>query len=159
MVILFDDTLPAMVAAFLARIKVRLFTRQDSCFHWNYAPRWVFLDCLNALLATRVIAVSEDTRTFTTEKEHVAASKVGMVHHGIPPGPFTFINENVKERLRERFGLHNSFPVIGTVARFIEWERVSPHCRGGRGHRARAIRMPSFFSAGRAPNERRSKRG
>ena len=119
---LFDDTLPAMVAAFLARIKVRLFTRQDSCFHWNYAPRWVFLDRLNALLATRVIAVSEDTRTFTTEKEHLAASKVGMVHHGIPPGPFTTINENVKERLRERFGLHNSFPVIGTVARFIEWK-------------------------------------
>lgn len=119
---LFDDTLPAMVAAFFARIKVRLFTRQDSCFHWNYAPRWVFLDRLNALLATRVIAVSEDTRTFTTEKEHVAASKVGMVHHGIPPEPFTTINENVKEKLRERFGLHNSFPVIGTVARFIEWK-------------------------------------
>jgi glycosyltransferase involved in cell wall biosynthesis len=119
---LFDDTLPGMVAAWLARIKVRLFTRQDSCFHWNYAPRWVFLDRLTARLATRVIAVSEDTRMFTTEKEHVPPSKVGLVHHGIPTERFTTTNEAACDRLRARFGLHDAYPVIGTVARFIEWK-------------------------------------
>lgn len=119
---LFDDTLPGMVAAWLARIKVRLLTRQDSCFHWNYAPRWVFLDRLNARLATRIIAVSEDTRTFIMGKEQVPAAKVGMVHHGIPPERFTALNEAARERLRSRFGLHDSYPVIGTVARFIEWK-------------------------------------
>ncbi|MCB0768782.1 MAG: glycosyltransferase family 4 protein [Flavobacteriales bacterium] len=119
---LFDDTLPGMVAAWLARIKVRLFTRQDSCFHWNYAPRWVFLDRLAARLATRIIAVSEDTRTFTTEMEQVPRTKVGLVHHGIPTERFTTRNEATCDRLRARFGLHDAYPVIGTVARFIEWK-------------------------------------
>lgn len=119
---LFDDTLPGMVAAWLARIKVRLFTRQDSCYHWNYAPRWVFLDRLNAWLATRIIAVSEDTRTFTTQKEHVPAAKVGMVHHGIPTERFSALNEVALERLRMCFSLHEAYPVVGTVARFIEWK-------------------------------------
>jgi len=119
---LFDDTLPAMIAAWFARIKGRIYTRQDTGFHLNYAPKWVFLDRLNARLATLAVAVSEDARSIMLEKEHAPRGKVAMVHHGIPTQRYTVQNSDAEQRLRERFQLDGAFPVIGTLARFIEWK-------------------------------------
>lgn len=119
---LFDDSLPGMIAAWCARIKVRLITRQDSFFHWNYAREWMVMDRLIARLATRIIAVSEETREFVKDKERVPVRKVGLVHHGVPPKRFVEEDKEGRERLRDRFGLENAYPVVGTVARFIEWK-------------------------------------
>ena len=119
---LFDDTLPAMVSAWAARIKARTYTRQDSGFHWNYAPRWVFLDRAIARFAHRVIACSGDVRSHMTEKERVDPGRISLVHHGIPPARYTSTDHATMERLRTRFGLAGKGPVLGTLARFIEWK-------------------------------------
>lgn len=119
---LFDDSLPGTVAAWCARIKGRLITRQDAFFHWNYARQWMVMDRLISKLATRIIAVSEETRAFVFEHENVSADKVGMVHHGVPPDRFVEADKDGEARLRARFGLEGRFPVVGTVARFIEWK-------------------------------------
>jgi glycosyltransferase involved in cell wall biosynthesis len=119
---LFDDSLPGLLAAWLAGIKVRVITRQDTGFHWYHAPRWVFLDRWNARLATHVIAISGECRRFLTDKEGVPAEKVTLVHNGIPPVPHTRQTADMREALRQRFGIGTRRPVIGTVARFIEWK-------------------------------------
>lgn len=119
---LFDDTLPAMLAAWAARIKGRMYTRQDTGFHLFYAPKWVFLDRLVLRAATLAVAVSEDARSLMLEQEHADPSKVAMVHHGIPVERYTVQDTAVQQRLRIRFGLSGAFPVIGTLARFIEWK-------------------------------------
>lgn len=119
---LFDDTLPAMIAAWLARIKGRMYTRQDTGFHLNYAPKWVFLDRLIARLATLAVAVSEDARSLMLNEERTAEEKVAMVHHGIPTSRYTTQDTSAQQRLRDRFMLDGAFPVIGTLARFIEWK-------------------------------------
>ena len=119
---LFDDTLPAMIAAWAARIRLRVYTRQDSGYHWNYTPRWVFLDKFLAWSANRVIAVSGDVRDHMTRKEGVPAAKIAMVHNGIPPDRYTTQDPATMSRLRDRFGTNGRHPVLGTVARFIEWK-------------------------------------
>jgi glycosyltransferase involved in cell wall biosynthesis len=119
---LFDDTLPAMIAAWAARIRSRLYTRQDSGYHWNYAPTWVFLDRLVARFAHKAVACSGDVRAHMTEKEGIAPEKVAMVHHGIPPDRYTRQDAATMARLRARFGLDGKGPVFGTLARFIEWK-------------------------------------
>lgn len=119
---LFDDSLPGLIAAWLAGVRVRVITRQDTGFHWLHTPKWVRFDRWNARMATDVIAISQECRRFLIEKEKTPSAKITMVHNGIPPERFTHQVPEVMERLRLRFNLGRRAPVIGTVARFIDWK-------------------------------------
>lgn len=119
---LFDDTLPAMVAAWWARIKVRAVTKQWTGFHWLQAPQWVWVDKLINRLATDLIAVSGECRQFMLDTEQADPTKISLVHHGIDPEQETHQEPAVVERLRSALGTAGRFPVIGTVARLIEWK-------------------------------------
>ena len=119
---MFDDTVAGLFAAWVARIKVRIMSRQDTGYHWNHAPRWVFMDRWNTDRATHIIAISTESRRHMVEKEGVDPKKITLVHNGIPPAFYTDQREETKVRLRERFGISDHHPVIGTVARFIGWK-------------------------------------
>lgn len=119
---LFDDSLPGLIAARLAGIKARVLTRQDTGFHWMHAPRWVALDRWNNRMATRIIAISGENRSFILEQEGAPAEKVDLVHNGIPPERFTRQDPTTMALLRSRFGVEPHHLVLGTVARFIAWK-------------------------------------
>jgi len=119
---LFDDSLPGLMAAWLAGIRRRVITRQDTGFHWLYARKWILLDRLNNRLATHIIAISEENRRFLLEKEHAPPRKVHLVHNGIPPERFTLQDEAAKERMRVRFHLDPGDLVFGNVARYVAWK-------------------------------------
>jgi glycosyltransferase involved in cell wall biosynthesis len=119
---LFDDSLPGLLAARLAGTKIRVITRQDTGFHWKYAPRWVFLDRWNTRMATHVIAISGECEQFLIEKEGTPSCKITLVHNGIPTALYTRQDQDIMTGLAQRFGLTGHHPVIGTVARFIEWK-------------------------------------
>lgn len=119
---LFDDSLPGIIAAWLAGIKIRVVTKQDTGFHWMHAPRWMFLDRLISRTATHVIAISEECKRFLIERERAEPRKIERIHNGIPPTLFTQQDALVIEQLRTRFGISGKGPIIGTVARFIEWK-------------------------------------
>ncbi len=119
---LFDDTLPAMIAAFLAAINARFVTRQDTGYHLYYAPRWVFMDRLVTRLATRVVAVSAQARELMIRLEGAPPEKIGMVHHGIPTAPYLSDHAEEVRQLRQKYDLEGAYPIVGTVARLIEWK-------------------------------------
>lgn len=119
---LFEDSLPAMLAARLAFIRGRLVTRQDTGFHLFYAPKWVFIDRLITKLATRVVAVSGEARELMITREQAPPDKVCIVHHGIDPEPYRSINPALRNELKEKYRLEHAFPIVGTVARLIEWK-------------------------------------
>lgn len=119
---LFDDTVAGLPAARMAGIPLRVMSRQDAGYHWNHAPRWVFVDKLDARLATHIIAISDEGRRHMIERERIPARKITLVHNGIPPEIYTARSPEVEERLRRRFGIGPQHLVIGTVARFIEWK-------------------------------------
>lgn len=119
---LFDDSVPGLIAARSAGITIRVITRQDTGFHWLHAPRWMAWDRANTRRSTHVIAISEESRKFLIEKEGTPVEKISLVHNGIPPELHTAQDLQVIEGFRRRFGAEGRFPVIGTVARFIEWK-------------------------------------
>ena len=119
---LFDDSLPGMLAACLARIKGRVATKQYTGYHWMHAPSVVFFDKLINRCSTDLIAVSEECRQFMIEKEGAPVEKISMVHHSIPTNSSTGQTPEIIERLRDRYGISGHYPVIGTVARFIAWK-------------------------------------
>ena len=118
---LFDDSLPGLFAARLAGVKIRIVTKQDTTFHYFYAPKWVIVDKFNNWNATHIVPVSKEAEKFIIEKENAPKSKITMIHHGIPPEIFTQQSEILKKELVAKYQLEGK-KVIGTVARLIEWK-------------------------------------
>lgn len=118
---LFDDSLPAMLAAKLAGVKKRVITKQDTTFHWYYAPKWVWADKFNNQNATHLIAQTSENRDFILECEKADPKKVHLVHHGVPLKIATNQIEEVKEQFKAQYKLEDKI-VVGTVCRLIEWK-------------------------------------
>ncbi|MBS1938308.1 MAG: glycosyltransferase family 4 protein [Bacteroidetes bacterium] len=119
---LFDDSLPAMLAARLAGIRARFITRQDTGYHLYYAPKWIFLDRLITRLATRVVAVSGQAKQLMVQHEHAPQDKIAVVHHGISTAPYATDHAAEVDALKKKYALQHAFPIVGTVARLIEWK-------------------------------------
>jgi len=118
---LFDDSLPTLLAARLANVKKRVITKQDTTFHYYYAPKWVKADIFNNWNATNLIPVSKEAEEFILDKENAPPSKITMIHHGIPSKIFTSQSDDYKIELIEKYNLTGKI-VIGTVCRLIEWK-------------------------------------
>jgi len=118
---LFDDSLPALLAARFAGVKKRVIRKQDTAYHWYFAPLWVWADRFNNLNSTDIIAISEDSKKFLLEKEKAPAKKIHMIHNGIPINDFTAQVDSDKEFLIKKYGLEGKI-VLGTISRYIEWK-------------------------------------
>lgn len=118
---LFDDSVPALLAARLAGIKKRVIRKQDTAYHWYYAPLWVWADRLNNYNSTDIIAISEGSKKFLIEKEKAPLHKIHMIYNGIPIKNFTAQVDADKEFLIKKYGLEGKI-VLGTISRYIEWK-------------------------------------
>lgn len=118
---LFDDSVPSLLAAKFAGVNKRVITKQDTTFHYYYAPKWVWVDKFNNNNATDLIPVSDEAKNFILDKENADIKKITMIHHGIPAKLFTKQSDVYKNELLNKYKLHNK-KVIGTVARLIEWK-------------------------------------
>ncbi|MCC6448229.1 MAG: glycosyltransferase family 4 protein [Chitinophagaceae bacterium] len=118
---LFDDSLPTVIASKIAGIKHRIVTKQDTTFHWYYAPKAVKYDRLINKFATKLIAVSNECKDFIINCEKADPKKIVLIHHGIPLDKLSNATEKHKTELISRFHLEQKV-VVGTVARLIEWK-------------------------------------
>ena len=118
---LFDDSLPGQLAAWLAGIKIRVVTKQDTGYHWNYAPSYVRFDRLINRLATHIHAVATENEKFILEKEKANPQKVHLIRNGFPLENISNSSQERIDYLKAKFTLENRI-VVGTVARLIDWK-------------------------------------
>ena len=71
---LFDDSFPGLMAARLAGIKKRVVTKQDTTFHYYYAPNWVIADKINNKNATHI-------QPFVLQPPHSHTPHLNPIHH------------------------------------------------------------------------------
>jgi len=117
---LFDAALTAMIAAKIAFIPNRIYTRHHSTYHFDYHPNSVKWDLKCNQLSTKIIAISENVKNVLIERENVNPQKIVLIHHGIDI--HSFINPDKQElhHIKQVYNPTGKAPVIGVIARLTE---------------------------------------
>lgn len=121
---LFDAQMVGLSAAWLAGIRTRIYTRHTSNFHHIYHKKGVKYDRFSNRLATRIISISQATDFTLLELEKVSPSKVVKIPHGFDLDQFVNVQQSRVDTIRAKWKIPNQQPVIGVVARFIEWKGI-----------------------------------
>lgn len=112
-------------ASWVLRIERRIFTRHHATIHHKEYPSGLKWDKLCNTLATDIVAISENIRLILTEREGVPTNKVHLIHHGFDLSYFYHSDAERIARLRAKWGMNGiSGPVVGVIARYIEWKGV-----------------------------------
>ena len=117
---MFDANVAGLVAARLAGVKKRIYTRHHATFHHEYFPRAVWYDRFVNAQATDIVAISENVRQVLVEMEHVSPQKITLVHHGFELKDFAHPSAESVARLREKYPFATQGPVVGNISRYFE---------------------------------------
>ncbi len=120
---LIDSSLIGLIAARLNGIEKRVHTRHTSMENHDYFPHGVYYDKFVNSLSKKIIAITEMVAEVLIQKENVNPKKVDIIHHG-----FDFAqcksDGTIIQELRQKYGLTESYPVVGVVSRFISWKGI-----------------------------------
>lgn len=120
----FDANLIGLTAAWLLNIKKRIYTRHHSTFHHENYPNAIKYDKWSNKIATHIIAITGNVKNVLINMEGVKEKKISLVHHGFDLGQIANKNNSKIETLKEKYNLQESHPIIGVVARYINWKGI-----------------------------------
>lgn len=115
---LFDANISGLTAAWLARVKKRIYTRHHSDFHHRFHAGAVKYDRYCNRLATDIVAISKNVEDIIINTEQVKKSKVHLIHHGFEFDAFKNVNSDEVESLRNKYDLRGKHPVVGMISRY-----------------------------------------
>jgi len=121
---LLDAQLIGLSSAWLARVNMRLYTRHNSNYHHVYQKRGVRYDTLSNRLATGIISISQATDETLVNWEHVPTEKIIRIPHGFDLLTFEGVSSERISRVRTKWSIPVAKPVIGVIARHIEWKGI-----------------------------------
>lgn len=120
---LFEAGLIGITAAFLARIKKRIYTRHYATQHHEYAPSGVKYDNIINRLSTNIIAISHNVEDVLINMENVDPKKITLIHHGFLLSEFADVSVERINALKEKYQLQNKF-VVGVVSRYLHLKGI-----------------------------------
>ncbi len=105
-----------------ARVKIRIYTRHSGePLHIHWKER--LIDKIQNRLATRIIAITKVIEDLLLQ-QGVNRNKVSLVHHGFMLNSFSEVSELDKDEIKKKYNITTERPVIGVVARWMEWKGV-----------------------------------
>ncbi len=116
---LFEGSLLGLLAAWIARVPTRIYTRHHSTIHHQYFPKGVKYDLFINNLATKIIAVSKNVFTTLTKLEGVPPSKIIIVNHGFDLSMFNNKNSDTISSLKAKYQILDGQVVVGVISRFV----------------------------------------
>lgn len=121
---LFTGSFIGLIAAKLAGIQNRFYTRHYATLNHEYHPKAVKWDKNLNKKATKIIAVSENVKQTLIEREQVDSKKVVVIPHGFKLELFHNPNTEKVKILHSKYNPSNKSPVIGVISRFTELKGV-----------------------------------
>ncbi len=120
---LFEATIAGLIAARLAGVKKRIYTRHNSTINLDYYPNAVKYDKLANYLATDIIAISKVVKDVLINREGVAEKKISVIYHGFDFDAMDKLAESHKQEIGEKYDFVNGkYPVVGVVSRFMHYK-------------------------------------
>jgi len=113
-----------MPAAWMVGVPRRLMTRWHATVHHREHPSGLKYDRLVNRLATHIITPGAVTYRIVTEWEHVPPHKVTLLSPPLDVDTFSAPPRDEVAIVRARYNPHGRFPVIGVIARWVEWKGV-----------------------------------
>lgn len=107
-----------IAAAFLAMVKKRIFTRHSGTYHHLYHRKGVWIDRGISMLATDIVAVSQNVRNILIDKENVPPSKVHLIPHGFDLNVLQNTRESDALRIYRKYNIPPDRKVVGIIARY-----------------------------------------
>lgn len=121
---LFEGGLIGITAAWLAKIKHRIYTRHYSNYHHKYAPSGVKFDKWVNNKSTHIIAITQMVKDILVQQENVSEQKITIIHHGFPIDHFlTCTNERITN-LKLSHQIPFDKKIIGVISRYTFWKGV-----------------------------------
>jgi len=121
---LFDAQLIGLIAAWLLRIKKRVYTRHNSNYHHVYHQQGIRYDRWSNRMATQIISISQATDKTLLQLEQVPHRKVIKIPHGFDLNEFAKVTNDRIIRVLEKWKISNGQFNIGVIARHIEWKGI-----------------------------------
>ncbi len=121
---LFDANVAGLSAAMAARVPTRVYTRHHSTVNHFYYPRAVYYDRVINAMATDIIATNQNVRSVLQDREAVPASKVSVIPYAFRLELFGDVPAPRVEALRDKFGVRGRGPIVGVIAKYIEWKGI-----------------------------------
>jgi glycosyltransferase involved in cell wall biosynthesis len=113
-----------LIAARIAGVPNRVYTRHHSSLHHTYFPKGVWWDKLSNQLATHIVAISGVVKKILIEWEKAKTEKVVLIPHGFLLEEFRQVTEDRVIAFRERYDLPDDKLIIGVISRFTEWKGI-----------------------------------
>lgn len=120
---LLDANIIGLSAGWLAGVRNRIYTRHHSTFHHMYFPKGKYYDYFANAMATKIVSVSSVVRRVLMD-EGVKPDKIDLIPHGFGIPDFANVNQKRILALREKYDIVGKGPVVGVIARYIEWKGV-----------------------------------
>ncbi len=121
---LFDANIVGLIAAKLAGIKKRIYTRHHSSYHHEYYPHAIKYDKLCNALATDIIAITATVRDILIKKEGVSYKKIITIEHGFKLSVFEEQTNDAIYSLKQKYNPADQAPVVGVISRYTEWKGI-----------------------------------
>ncbi len=111
-----------LLGAYLARVPVRINTHHHHIRHRSRPKIW--LNRMVKTLSTRIITASRHAQDDLLTASAAAAGRSILIPFGIDLDRFRTIATERVERLRRRYLPEGGAPVVGVIARYLEWKGI-----------------------------------
>lgn len=121
---LLDAQLIGLTAARLCGIRMRIYTRHNSSYHHLYQRKGVKYDRWSNRMATHIVSLSQATDRVLLDWEKESPQKVIRIPHGFRLSYFRQVAPERIALLRQKWNIPAGQPMIGVIARHIEWKGI-----------------------------------
>ena len=122
---LFYANLIGLTAGWLTWVPKRIYTRHHAMVHYDEYPKGLKWDKYCNIMATHIIAISNNVKNILIDKDKARPEKIYIIHHGFKLPYFQNVDAERIRHLNEKYRINSQhFPVVGVISRYLKLKGI-----------------------------------